>query len=394
MSILYAQGDTLLRTLTHDSLLRSYLLYIPDSYDGSEYWPLVINMHGYSLYPEQQMRIRYMNEVADTGHFLIAYPLGTLFYCNSDIAPPSGPGWNNGVPFDSILYPEKATDDVAFIENLIDSISSDFLIDQARVYATGLSNGAVMSNVLGCELSDRIAAIALVGGTAHPDRICDPIRPIPILQIHGTADPITNYENGTANRIAVQAFLDFWIAQNGCVNSPIILALPDLVTNDNSTVELFKWTDCLEEIVHFKVVDGGHTWPGDIPLPPIAGPTNMDIHASSEIWKFFKRNPHPDPTGVEDKLPDDRVMNLKVYPNPFRENLQIMLNLKQSGFVQITLLNTFGQPVQSSKIHDLYPGILQLKWMFNKTGLASGIYFLSVTFNGKRIVRSPVLLKQ
>jgi poly(3-hydroxybutyrate) depolymerase len=290
-SIVSGQPDTLYRTISHDSLTRYYILYVPEAYDGTEAWPLVINLHSYASFPYQQMVLSEMNVVADTGHFLIVYPEGTPV--KSIKSGTVGPGWNNGMPSDTTLSPVQAVDDVDFISNLIDAIGAEYLVDPARVYATGLSNGSVMSNVLGCDLSERIAAIAPVAGTAHSTRPCNPLRKIPVLQIHGTEDTITYYETGNAEiRIGVPDYLNFWIDFNGCGLEPTVTLLPDLVPRDSSTVEIHAWERCGAELVHYKVIDGGHIWPGfDFSFFPELGNSNLDINASSEIWNFFKRNP-------------------------------------------------------------------------------------------------------
>jgi len=159
-------------------------IYVPAAYTGQEPWPLVINYHGYSSNATLQMDTHSkMNAVADTGHFLIAYPEGLvvqdLVFGGSDN------GWN-------VLGSYSANhDDVAFTGSLIDHVSADFNIDFARVHATGWSNGGEMVFYLACRLSDRIASVGSVSNAMNDILLdsCQLGRPFSTLLIHGTADP-------------------------------------------------------------------------------------------------------------------------------------------------------------------------------------------------------------
>ena len=295
-STLFSQGDTLSLSFSHNSLERSYLLYVPAAYDGSEAWPLVISMHGYATNAEIQMVLSDMNPVADTAHFLIAYPNGTLFKSNVAGTPPEGLGWQAGETISPGFAPEnKTVDDVGFINQLIDEIGNNWKINTNRVYATGWSNGASMSQLLACKLSDRIAAIASIGSTIAKDVVCNASRPVPILFQHGTDDPIVPYftDDPTVPFYAAASNLQFWQNQLSCGLSPNVELLPDLVTTDNSRVEVTTWKGCNTEFVHYKIIGGGHNWSGGTNIFPFLGNFNEDIHASSEIWNFFSRNPMP-----------------------------------------------------------------------------------------------------
>lgn len=153
-------------------------------------------------------------------------------------------------------------------------------IDLNRVYSTGMSMGGFMSYRLACELSERIAAIASVTGllAAFP---CTPARPLPVLQIHGTAD-------GTVPYSGVSSTISFWVGENNCPVSPVITNLPDINSTDASTVtkSYYGFCDDSTEVILYTVNNGGHTWP-DAAIN--IGVTNRDFNANSEVWNFFKK---------------------------------------------------------------------------------------------------------
>ena len=295
-SAAYGQGQVLNRTLQHDGRTRSYSLYIPPGYTGEEAWPLVFNLHFLTSTASEAMTFSRMNTVADSGHFLVAYP-------NATVSPQiAAPQWNDGT-----MYP-NGPDDVGFISALIDELEGGYHIDPSKVYAAGSSNGGVMSYYLGSKLSHRIAAIASVAGT-HVANPTAP-RPLPVLHFHGTADPILPFEGGFANVMpplntfrfpAVADVIDAWRDSNNSVGDPIITQLPNLNTTDGSTVEMIQYQNCDRyvtasgeerpaEILYYRITGGGHPWPGGGDHPAFAGPMNRDINGSEEIWKFFSRH--------------------------------------------------------------------------------------------------------
>jgi polyhydroxybutyrate depolymerase len=229
-----AQGDTISQTFVHNDSLRSYLLYVPEAYDGTEDWPLVINYHGFNINAGTQMELSQMNAVADTAHFLIAYPQGLQVF--SPVLNASAPGWN---PINGLL---SNTDDISFSNQLISEINSMYQVDQARIYTTGWSMGATMAWQTACALPDRVAAVAAVSQQMADLQIadCNPGRAFPTLLIHGTGDSIALF-NGDGGFFSASPLTPrFWADYNNCVADSMVTVLPDLITSDSSTVTLIQ----------------------------------------------------------------------------------------------------------------------------------------------------------
>lgn len=255
---------------------REYLLYVPGSYDRARPAPLVISMHGAGMWPAAQMGLSQWNDAAERHGFIVVYPSGM-----------DGRGpriWRAGGG-------AGLARDVRFISELIDTLQAEYNIDPARIYANGLSNGAGMAFVLSCTLTDRIAAIGMVGA-AHllPWSWCADHRPIPMIAFHGTADLLTPY-NGGRTWVAPRAFPDIaawtanWARRNRCAASPIESATAADVTR-------IQYTDCAEDAVLYRIEGGGHTWPGGRLLPEWAlGRTSRGIDATSLMWAFFRDHP-------------------------------------------------------------------------------------------------------
>ena len=257
---------------------RTYVLYVPKTVDPATPTPLVISMHGFASWPANQMSVSQWNKLADQHGFIVVYPSGTGFPKR----------WNT-----SGRTGEDAADDVAFLSDLIDTLSQQLTIDPARIYANGLSNGAGMANLLACELPDRIAAIGGVAGAyTNPVRGCNPSRPVPVIAFHGTADPIVPYAGGAAGPggfvfPAVPDWAAAWAQRNGCdVTST---ALPA-----SGEVSGVQYTNCNEnaDVIFYTVAGGGHSWPGGGKLPrAIVGHMTEDIDASAVMWEFFAQHP-------------------------------------------------------------------------------------------------------
>ena len=139
------------QTLSHDGITREYVIYVPDSYDGTSAVPLMLNFHGYGGIADQYLKYADMRPLADTENFILVYPQGTLL--------DGDPHWNSGLESDEN---KSDADDFGFVEALINEISSNYNIDLARVYSCGYSNGAFFTYALACYHSDKIAAIGLL----------------------------------------------------------------------------------------------------------------------------------------------------------------------------------------------------------------------------------------
>jgi len=383
----YAQ-QTVYDSIMHDDIQREYVLYIPANYTGNYAFPLVLNFHGYGSDATEQMNYGDFRSIADSAGFLIVHPQGTLF---QGVTHWNVGGWTVG----------STVDDVGFTEALIDSLSYSFNIDPDRIYSTGMSNGGFMSFLLACQLSDRITAIASVTGSMTPETYnnSNPQHPTPILQMHGTADGLVYY-NGTAWSEPIEDVLQYWVDYNNCNPIPTITALPDIDPNDGSTVELYVYDegDNGVSVEHYKVIGGGHTWPGN--AYGGAG-TNNDIDASVEIWNFFSRydmNGLITPVGIEDDF-ELEVMNCKLnnYPNPFNPTTTISFSIPEIGIVELSVYNIKGQKIRSLLKDQITAGEHSIVWNGEDASgnkVSSGVYLYKLIANDKtELVKKCLLLK-
>ncbi len=310
-----------------DGQTREYRVYIPAAYDGTTPVPLVFNLHGYGSNNVEQEQYGDFRSIADTANFIIVHPMGLIDLFGST-------HWN--------AFGTSEVDDVGFLSSLIDTIYAAYNIDGNRIYSTGMSNGGFMSHKLACLLSGRIAAVASVTGSITVTEIeeCITNHPMPVMQIHGTADETVPYE-GNVIFMPVEDVVAHWVSFNECTNEPITTELPDVDPTDGCTVTHYLYEDGLlgSTVEFYKVTDGGHTWPGsafDI------GVTNYDFDASKEIWRFFSQYSMIELTsGVAE---EEVGFSFDIYPNPSNESL---VNLNFSGMEDklITVTNLMGQVI-------------------------------------------------
>ena len=283
-------------------LLRSYLMHLPASYDKSRLWPLVIVLHGGGGEAKTMDPLTDFNALADKQGFVVVYPEA---YKHLITGPGLSQHWNDGRGEAGIRAQAENIDDVAFISALIDHLVQNLSIDEKMVYATGISNGALMSNRLGCELSDKIAAIAPVAGNIPQKTapIWSPSRAISVLIINGTEDPVMPFNGGDVSFLSVKTgkvlsaaeTVKFWVSKDGCPAVPEIEQLPHLNPNDSTSTIAERYTGCRDgsEVVLYKVNGGGHTWPGGLQYmsEKLIGQTSRDFSATETIWQFFKLHP-------------------------------------------------------------------------------------------------------
>lgn len=299
---------TISRSFIHGGVTRSYIVYKPASYTPGTPVPVLLNFHGYTSNASEQLFYGDFRAIADTAGFLIVLPQGT-----EDAAQNThfNVGWGG-----------SSVDDVSFTSAMLDSVISEFSVDESRIYSTGMSNGGFMSFHLACNLSDRIAAIGSVTGSmvAATEANCNAEHPTPVIQIHGTSDPTVPYNGQAGLSVSIPVVLTHWSDYNNCDVTAIVTPIPNTNTTDGSTVEKVEYLngDNCTEVVHYKVIGGGHTWPGSaINL----GNTNYDINASLEIWKFVSQYDingkiNCQPVGVE-----ELTSKIAIYPNPALDKL-------------------------------------------------------------------------
>ncbi|MCO6479925.1 MAG: T9SS type A sorting domain-containing protein [Phaeodactylibacter sp.] len=394
------------KTITVDGLEREYLLYVPAAYDGSEEWPLVLNLHPILGDGNKQMVLTNMNAVADTAHFLVAYPNGT----------PIGPGptvlnWN-------VSLSPDGPDDALFLSEVIDTLSEAYNVDPCRIFSAGYDTGGMMSYRLACLMPGRFAAVASIGGIAPIEfeySACTPGTPFPLLHMHGTADPFIPFNGGTdgAGNTSppTREVIGNWLFNNDCVPDSTVVEFEDVVPDDNTTVSKIEYTNCAAyigpdemereaEVWFYIVENGGHSWPGapaalyPANIPPL-GNINLDIDASVEIWNFFSRHLNTgDPscaTIVSTETVPPVAFNLRAYPNPASTQLTFAFELPEAARVQLTLYNPLGQPVQQLADENLPADRQRIGWE-RPASVAAGLYYYRLQFGGRFVAR-PVVLR-
>jgi polyhydroxybutyrate depolymerase len=271
------------RTLDVDGTERMYLLTVPEAHDEGEPLPLVLDFHGLGEGAVIHTQMSELNPVAAAEEFIAVFPQGT----GSPVR------WNTSVN-------TAANPDLRYISQLIETLKTALCIDVSRVYAMGLSNGAFMASVVGCTMADRIAAIAPVAGVIRPTE-CSPVRPLPVVAFHGTADPILLFNGGFGgiggtttttvvppdlNGPGYPANVAAWAAANGCEPTPTDTPVTDEVLHRAYNCE------ARTDVEFFIIIDGGHAWPGSAfsqSIASVVGYTTMDIHASEEAWWFLEQ---------------------------------------------------------------------------------------------------------
>jgi polyhydroxybutyrate depolymerase len=283
----YSQTNrgTVVRTIEVENTRRTYWLHVPSSYAKTKPIPLVLVFHGGGSQPHQIERHTGFSDLADREGFIVAYPEGIDKH------------WNDG------RENAPRVNDVAFVATLIEDIARSFNVDRKRIYATGISNGGMLSQRLACELSGTIAAIASVAASM-PDSLnvrCKPSRPISVLMINGTDDPLIPYGGGAlpgtrlgGKVLSTPDTIRFWVDHNQCSQRPTSVLLPDQDKEDDTRVRRENYTLCASgvEVELDAVEGGGHTLPGARQYLPerLIGRTSRDLNGSETIWSFFKRN--------------------------------------------------------------------------------------------------------
>lgn len=291
----------------HDGRTRTALVLVPAGVASDpKPVPVVLNFHGGGGNARAHREYVRMDALAERAGFIVVYPNGTGRLDEKLLT------WNAGLCCGYAMT--EKVDDVGFVRALLDALATRAPVDTARVYATGLSNGAMLSYRLAAQLSDRIAAVAPVAGSmVLPERRVDDVSPalavpgkraVPILHIHSIDDkralyfgglgepfPFTNVRTRHPN---AEEVLYRWVSFEECAPKPVVREeRHGTATTASHTATLYVFTGCRDggEIALWKLTGAGHVWPGarrDY-LPRVLGPGTDVIDANEEMWKFFSR---------------------------------------------------------------------------------------------------------
>ncbi len=279
------------RTLTVNDVARRYLLTVPNAHDGKAPLPVVFDFHGLMEGAEVHAKMSNYSALAEEKGFIAVFPhgTGTPLRWNANPASPSN-------------------DDLTYFDVVLKEIGSALCVDTSRIYATGLSNGAMFTSILLCQRADVIAAAAPVAGLTDSDS-CQPSRPVPIVTFHGTIDPILLFNGGvdvsaipggaattegpTTTRPPAElggpgypASAAAFAKRNGCDAEP---------TDTNVTAEVIHRVyrcPAGADVEFYIIVGGGHSWPSSEfskSIGKIVGPTTFDIDATRDAWTFLSR---------------------------------------------------------------------------------------------------------
>jgi polyhydroxybutyrate depolymerase len=361
LSVSYAQGY-INSTMMYDGLTREYSFYVPASYDGTTSFPLLFNFHGGNGVIADWQTTADMRPIADSANFILVYP-----QARQDPSDGNSLNWLPKTP--------GTFDDVPFISALIDTIASDYQIDQNRIYACGYSLGGEFSYELACKLNSKIAAIGAVARTmqADPNSYCSPVHPTGVLTILGTDDFISPYNGltfgGIEYYISAEATHSYWATHNNCDTTATMNTV-------SPSVERYTWSTAsgCAYVEELKVIGGGHDWPGSF--------GNMTIDANSEIWQFVSRYDINGLIGCSTTSINENNNtreNYKVYPNPVHTQITIDMGLAEER--EFRLYNPIGEMVLSGVLNSQI-SIIDL------SSLPPNVYLLQIENQSIKLIKT------
>lgn len=350
----------------HDGITRQYIYYEPT--ELNEQLPLVFVMHGFTGDANDIKNYSKMNDFADQYGFAVCYPRGTVDSGGNRF-------WNVGYAF----HQNETVNDVGFLTELAVYLQDTHALNPDYTFATGMSNGGEMCYMLACQAYDTFKAVAPVAGMILQVILdeCDESPAIPIFEIHGSQDNVTplsgdpDNNDGWGAYPSIQSTINYFAEKNECT-TVVNGLVPNIDTSDNSFIESEKHLNGINEneVWYYKVVGGGHDWPGAW--------GNMDIEAGQEAWLFFQNY-------IDANLLNNNSLTIEksihIFPNPSNKSIQIE-TLENLEIIEINLYNTLGVN-QKIKLSDKN---------IDLSNLNSGTYILMIkTLEGiitKKIIRN------
>lgn len=293
------------RVFVSDGQQRTYDLYLPNNVSKKPS-PLVLLLHGHfgnadvmTGQNNKKAPYKVWLNIADREGWVLVIPDGA-------IGPDKARGWNDCRANSKV---NSSTDDVKFLNSLVDTVSRKYPINKRRIYAHGTSNGGLMVLRLALESGYKYRGIAAVVASMPKKSKCRESKaPISVLVMNGTADRILPYYGGAVGKynsvnqergtvLSTTDTIQYWLNNNDIRSRPRVQQLPDINKRDRTKVvthEYFNGNNNTE-VVLYEVQRGGHVEPslsehyrGIYTL--VVGKQNKDIEMAEEVWKFFDRN--------------------------------------------------------------------------------------------------------
>lgn len=261
-----------------DGVQRTYRMHLPPSYTEDNPVPLVLFFHGNGQQASGIQSMTGLDSIADRLGFVAIYPQGIS---NS---------WALACDCSNLEF--EGVDDLKFTRDLLSHLKANLAIDASRIYAAGLSQGALFSHQLGCNMANDFAALASVGAIMIDVMAldCNPDRPIPFIFIHGLDDTIFPWFGGDPY-LSLDATFDRWAEFNQCTGDAVETEIPDLADDGTSTT-IDTHAACAggSEVQLYTILGGGHTWPGSDADFGSFGGVSLDFSASEVIAEFMLRH--------------------------------------------------------------------------------------------------------
>ncbi len=352
---------TITQVTSTETIVREYILRIPQSYDENIASPLLINLHGFgdcaSDYSETIGDFYNFHELADQENFIVAYPQGAYRPEKEDTY------WEPGDTGIDNIY----ENDVYFIEELISNIASEFNLNLDKIYACGYSNGGMMAYSLACNRSHLFAAIGIMSGTMLSED-CTLTQAVPIIKFHGIGDDVLPY-GGNLWYQSVDEVVSFWLNKNSIPSNSLISSE---LNGGNVIKDEYMGSSehsCLTLYTVHEEFDkpGGHVWFSE----EIGGATPNRI-----MWDFLDES-----CGIVNSTNefDNHKLEVKVQSNPFLNQITIERNYSMNQEFGIYNIN----------------GILLLKGNLNSnlytidlSQLPANVYILNIEGYTKKLVKT------
>jgi polyhydroxybutyrate depolymerase len=271
----FAQAQQKDEEMLVDGMKRKFTTYVPAAIDKAYKMPLVISLHGGFASPKGQFHLADFRPIADKDKFVVICPASKYIFHD---------GKNN-----------HGIDDVKFIDQIIAYAIKTYNADPQRVYVTGISNGGFLTSRIACELSNKIAAVAVVAATMDEGEGYAPVKAMPVIYMHGSKDPVFSGKGGKffgRKFYSLDQVLKVWIDLDKCDLKPVVTNIPDMA-GDSTRIIKEEYINPANgfKVVGYNIINGGHTWPGGWQYLPkfIVGKTTKNLNACQEIWNFFKQ---------------------------------------------------------------------------------------------------------
>lgn len=284
-----AKANPVRKTIQVDGWEREYLIYTPQHPQKEKADGVIVCLHGFGRTMNDFFDEYNVSSVADSLNLIIVAPQAlpeqnpsvkamaqTISnFTNNQISLNSVWGCGLAVKANSTLFGisllneelNRDIDDVNFINQLIDTVVSEYSLSSGKIFVLGTSMGGYMAYQFALKKGERLSGlVSIAGSMGLAIKGLDYTKKLPVCDFHSLTDEVVPY-SGSYVQLLVNVSLamdetdviKYWATTN-VTGTPVVEQVQNYPSSNGITVEKITYPNSVNEVIHYKMDGASHDY--------------------------------------------------------------------------------------------------------------------------------------